>query len=170
VTTATDQLVGLMIPKWDFSIRLSYAIDIIGGNDTRIIDDELVLNQGSERWCKERDFNNQKNKSALSYYCEFEQLFEQDIARALSLSTNSTNGQEKIDVLFVKTSGMDGIIVTCRFIPPIHYHEVPVESSSSMWAQERVDKLVELVSSSKSDNFFLFIKFSSITKSTTIDP
>ena len=132
-----------MIPKWDFSLRLTYAIDIIGKSDTKDIDGELVLNQGSEQWCK--------INSSPSHYCEFERLFEQDLVRALSSSSITTIEEEQINVLFVKPSGMDGVIVSCRFVPPSSYDEMTPLSSSSVWVKKRKDELVKLVSVIKKD-------------------
>ena len=143
MTSATDELIGLVIPNWDFSVRLRYAIDMIGRSDTKTIKNELVLNQGSERWCKDAGEN--ELDILLTDYCEFELLFEKDIVKALSSSANTTVEEGQAIVLFVKSSGMDGIIVSCRFMPLAPSQEMK-SISPTMWAKARVDKLVEMVS------------------------
>ena len=134
---------GLVIPKWDFSIRMHYAIDIVGENDTKLIGNELVLNQGSERYCKDIKDNNEHHIH-VSKYCEFESLFEQDIFRALSsINTTSTIRKGQIVVLFVKQSGIDGVIISSRFIPPIFSEEDSLTGST--WAKAKMDNLIEMV-------------------------
>lgn len=136
-------MIGLVVPDWDFSLRLRYAIDIIGRNDTKTIANELILNQGSERWCKDAGEN--ELDILRTDYCEFERLFEEDIVKALSSSVDTAVEEGQIIVLFVKSSGMDGIVVSCRFMP-----FAPSQNSNlifpSMWAKTRVHKLVEMVS------------------------
>lgn len=134
VTSATNQLVGLVIPDWDFSLRLAYAIKLVGGNETKTIDNELVLNQGSYNWC-DHSFN------LSSFYCEFEHLFEDDLHKALSLPTRSDvfEGENVIQVLFVKPSGLDSVIITCRFMPPFHVEK-------SVWLDKYFKTLIQMVS------------------------
>ncbi len=135
----------MVIPRWDFSLRLIYAIDIIGKNEIRNIDGESVLNQGSEKWCGDNvEYENVLNSSSPSSYCEFEHLFEEDLIRVLSSSADTIIEKEQIGILFVKPSGMDGIIVSCRFMPPIEIHH---QSSFSSWVERRIQKLIELVGS-----------------------
>ena len=133
MTSGTNQLVGLVIPNWDFTLRLAYAIDLVGGNEIKSIDNEIVLNQGSYRWCDE-------SNNAITYYCEFEHLFEADLHRAMSLSPSRGGDWAKnvIHVLFVKPSGLDSVIVTCRFMPP-------TSEDASVWLYEKMDNLKEMV-------------------------
>lgn len=133
MTSGTNQLVGLVIPNWDFTLRLAYAIDLVGGNETKSIDNELVLNQGSYGWCD-------ASSNRITYYCEFEHLFEADLHRALSLSPSGDGdwGKNVIHVLFVKPSGLDSVIVTCRFMPPTN-------EDASVWLNEKMGNLIEMV-------------------------
>lgn len=138
-----------MIPQLDFSIRLNYAIGIIGKNDTKTINGELVLNQGSERWCKDSGGGDVVISS--SYYCEFERLFEQDLVRAFSSYHDTKVEVDQVLVLFVKQSGMDGVIVTCRFMPPANTYRYMLSNddtgvSSMIWVKDRLDKLRTMVS------------------------
>jgi len=137
-------LFGLVIPSWDFSIRLNYAIDNIGRNETRIIDNEIVLNQGSERWCK--GYAKNELEVISSSYCEFEGLFENDLIQALSSFPSTKVERGQVVVLFVKESGIDSIIISCRFLPPIINQMATNSMTTNSWVKVRLYKLVELVS------------------------
>ena len=146
VTSATNQYVGLVIPKWDFSLRLAYAMDLVGGNETKSIDNRSVLNQGSYHWCDEP--SNMK-----SFYCEFEHHFEADLQRALSIFTRSnvSTFEDVIQVLFVKPQGLDSVVITCRFLPPIKYH-------TSNWLHNKLDNLIQMVGLLYYDSFDSYLQ------------
>jgi hypothetical protein len=78
VTAATDPLFGLVALKWDFSLKLTYSISVIGGSDVIELQHEMYLNQGSLQSCSDEFI-------ASSLYCRFEQHFAQDIEQSLGL-------------------------------------------------------------------------------------
>jgi len=133
-------LFGIVVLKWDFSLELLYHIVIVGGQQVQIVNGTPVLNQGAKQWCE-----GAANIDVLSSeYCEFELYFRQDVA--LALSVEATN----IDVLFVKPSGEDGVIVSFRFIPP-----PSLLTYDTQWVQTRARDLVKLVSAIMGRHFIL---------------
>ena len=103
VTINIDREWGLEVITWDISLKLTYAIEIVGGN---AVEDGYFLNQGSLGVCD--------TPKAINYtkYCEFERFFEDDVARALEISVY------RVQVLFIKSSSLDSVLVYFRIIPP----------------------------------------------------
>ncbi len=104
VTVDLDPLWGLEVKTWDVSLKLTYAISIVGGSDVL---EGYFLNQGSLGICNEPD------AAKAAYYCEFERFFEDDVARALNISAY------RVQVLFVKSSSLDSVLVHFRVMPPM---------------------------------------------------
>lgn len=103
VTVDIDPLWGLVEVTWDLSLRLTYAIAIIGEDSVK---DGYYLNQGSLGTC---DTPASVNNSA---YCEFERFFEDDVSRALNITWY------RVQVLFIKAASYDSVIVHFRIDPP----------------------------------------------------
>jgi len=97
---------GLVIREWDFSFKMMYSIEIIGGLDVEDINGTLVLRQGGYRQCI------MSNQISVSSYCEFEELFRMDMSRILQMDI------ENIEVLFIKSASEDGILIYFRIYPP----------------------------------------------------
>ncbi len=110
-------------------------MDLVGGNEIKSIDGELVLNQGSYNWCDE-------SNNLESFYCEFERHFEADLHRALSISKSYSlsNVENMIHVLFVKAQGLDSVVISCRFMPLIN-------NETSIWLDGKFNNLIQMVSS-----------------------
>jgi hypothetical protein len=103
VTVDVDPGWGLEVITWDVSLKLTYAISIVGGD---AVEDGYYLNQGSLGVCDTiLAFN-------YSTYCEFERFFEDDISTALNIS------YYRVQVLFIKSSSLDSVLVYFRIIPP----------------------------------------------------
>ncbi len=103
VTSDVDPLWGLEVKTWDISLKLTYAIDIVGGSQVL---DGYYLNQGSLGICNDPGAEN------VSYYCEFERFFEDDVSRALAIQPY------RVQVLFVKAAALDAVLVHFRIMPP----------------------------------------------------
>ena len=103
MTRFADAEMGLVVIKWDFSVKLMYTMSTITGHDPSVLYPHTVIRDGSLRRCS--------NTSQHSPYCEFEILFRQDIAKALLVR------EDELDVTLVTASGLDSVIVTFRFIP-----------------------------------------------------
>lgn len=103
VTNEIDYEWGLEVLTWDASIKLTYAIDIVGGNAVK---DGYYLNQGSLGICDEA------NAYQVVQYCEFERFFEDDVSSALNISAY------RVQVLFIKSSALDSVLVHFRITPP----------------------------------------------------
>ena len=97
---------GLVVIKWDISLKLMYTMPTIVGPDYPYLHNtpNTVIWDSSLRRCN-------STASLPSSYCEFESLFRQDIATALNISL------DELDVTSVAASGLDSIIVSFRFIP-----------------------------------------------------
>lgn len=104
VTSEIDSQWGLEVITWDVSLKLTYAIDIIG---KQAVKDGYYLNQGSLGIC---DYAGSVN---VSEYCEFERFFEDDVSRALNIS------YYRVQVLFIKSSALDSVLVHFRITPPM---------------------------------------------------
>jgi hypothetical protein len=102
VTSEIDSQWGLEVLTWDVSLKLTYAIDVIGKHAVK---DGYYLNQGSLGICDEPGGYN------VSEYCEFERFFEDDVARAVNVS------YFRVQVLFVKSAALDSVLVHFRFTP-----------------------------------------------------
>lgn len=103
VTSEIDDQWGLEVVSWDISLKLTYAIDIIG---KEAVKDGYYLNQGSLGIC------DQFSGYTVAEYCEFERFFEDDISRALDISFY------RVQVLFIKSSALDSVLVHFRITPP----------------------------------------------------
>lgn len=104
VTVDIDPNWGLEVVTWDISLRLTYAIQIVGGP---AVQDGYFLNQGSEGTC------NLLNGTALTeQYCEFERFFEDDVSGALNIS------YYRVQILFIKSAAYDSVLVHFRITPP----------------------------------------------------
>lgn len=103
VTVDVDLGWGLQVLTWDVSLKLTYAIDIVGGN---AVMEGYYLDQGSLGIC---DIEGAANYST---YCEFERFFEDDVSRALNIS------YYRVQVLFIKSSSLDSVLVSFRINPP----------------------------------------------------
>lgn len=109
VTSEIDPLWGLQVITWDVSLKLTYAIEVIGGIAVK---DGYYLNQGSLGIC---DDSSNANSGAynVSTYCEFERFFEDDVSRALGIS------YYRVQVLFIKSAALDSVLVSFRITPPM---------------------------------------------------
>eukprot|EP00981_Chlorochromonas_danica_P011121 scaffold3756_cov180-Ochromonas_danica.AAC.13 len=103
VTVDIDPLWGLVEVSWDVSVRLSYAIDIVGKTSVK---GGYYLNEGSLGTCDTPASINH------TVYCEFERFFEDDVSRALNIS------YYRVQVLFIKVASYDSVIVYFRIEPP----------------------------------------------------
>ena len=106
VTVDIDPLFGVQISNWDSSIRLTYAINIVGDNHAII--DGVFINLGSLGTC---DYTTQA--VLHPQYCEFERFFEGDLARACDISI------DRIQILFIKYAAMNAVLVHFRINPPL---------------------------------------------------
>ena len=91
----------MVVVNWDVSVKLMYTLSTLVGSDSVT---DTVIQDGSLRRC-----NN--SMAQFSFYCEFETLFRQDIARALDVLA------DELDVTLVSASGLDSVIVSFRFVP-----------------------------------------------------
>ena len=127
VTIAADRLYGLVTLKWDFSLRLTFSIYVIGEKLVQEQNGILYLNQGSEGFC-------QKSMNLNSSYCEFERFFCADLASSLLMEEN------QIKILFIKSEGRDKVLIFFRFIP------LPNESNDALWINIHLNNLLDQVS------------------------
>jgi len=102
VTSEIDSQWGLEVLTWDISIQLTYSIHVIG---KQAVKDGYYLNQGSLGIC---DLAGSFN---VSEYCEFERFFEDDVSRALNIT------YYRVQVLFIKASSLDAVLVHFRILP-----------------------------------------------------
>lgn len=113
VTRGIDFLYGVNVLNWDVSLKLSYAIEVIGGNETI---DDYYLNQGGQELCQ----------TPLLYdyptYCEFERFFEDDVSQALNISVF------RVQILFVKKAALDASLIYFRILPPRNSDEQNITS------------------------------------------
>ena len=118
---------GIKVLKWDYSLKLMTSLEMIGEDRVEVFNNSRVLKQGSERWCED-------TMNIDSPYCEFETFFREDISNALNCKVTNIN------VLFMKPSGEDGVIITFRFIPP-----QSSMSYNTSWVEAKATLLVHLV-------------------------
>jgi hypothetical protein len=102
VTADIDKLWGVQVVTWDISLRLNYAIEVIGGS---AVQEGYYLNQGSLGIC------NLEGAQNFEKYCEFERFFEDDVARSLSISSY------RVQIMFVKKASLDQVHVFFRILP-----------------------------------------------------
>ena len=109
-----------------------YSINIIGESKVETVDNIQLLNHGSQQWCT--------NKTNInSTYCDFEAYFKEDISQALSIK------KDQVDVIFIKESSRDSIVVTFRLIPFNTTNTRSTEYHDSNWISERILDLIEQV-------------------------
>ena len=138
ITHATDNLFGLVALEWDFSLKMTYSIAIVGGNDViEPREHERYLNQGSLQSCSE-----EKNTDSL--YCTFESHLAQDMEHSLGLQSG------QYVVLFMKESGKNAVIVSFRLVPDISLTATSDGTSVVGWIQSVVTNLVDQISDSES--------------------
>ena len=89
MTSATDDLFGLVAVNWDATLKLSYSMSVIGETAVKTNNGTIYLDQGSERFCKDP-------ANVATAICEFEAFFIQDVAEALGIA------REEVEVLFIK--------------------------------------------------------------------
>lgn len=114
VTWGIDPTYGLIVDKWDVSLRLTYAIEVVGAN---AVSAGYFLNQGARGICDGPSASN------FSTYCEFERFFEDDVSRALNIS------YYRIQINFIKKASFDSVLVYFRITPPkksAHRNEKPI--------------------------------------------
>jgi hypothetical protein len=105
-TNSIDPLFGLQVRGWDVSLRLLYAIEVIGGKS--VVDGDYI-NYGGLGFC---DVATDELPDDLIQYCEFERFFEDDVARALNIS------YYRVQILFVKRASLDSSLIHFRLLPP----------------------------------------------------
>lgn len=104
VTKDIDFLWGVDIQAWDISLKLMYPIEVVGNQS---VVDGYYLNQGGLAFCDSADI-----AEYLIDYCEFERFFEDDISRALNISFY------RVQILFIKKSALDSVLIHFRILPP----------------------------------------------------
>ena len=115
------------------------AIEIIGHDQVRSFDNnDYMLNQGSERWCED-------HSNGETSYCEFENYFREDLSVALQCSPSN------VELLFIKPSGEDSVIMTFRLIPPESLYLY-----NTSWVESRANLLMVLVSLNQSQVIIIF--------------
>ena len=103
VTNSIEPLWGLQVDTWDISLKLTYAIEVIGRGEEV---DGYYLNQGGLGACDIEEAELYPN------YCEFERFFEDDVSRALNIS------YYRIQILFIKSVSQDSVHIYFRISPP----------------------------------------------------
>lgn len=102
VTRGIDPTYGLLVDGWDVSLRLAYAIEVVGEN---AVIDNYYLNQGGRGLCDRDEAIN------FTRYCEFERFFEDDLSRSLHISFY------RVQVMFIKKASFDSVLVHFRLTP-----------------------------------------------------
>lgn len=130
VTINVDREWGLEVITWDISLKLTYAIEIVGGD---AVEDGYFLNQGSLGVCD--------TSRAVNYtkYCEFERFFEDDVARALEISVY------RVQILFIKSSSLDSVLIYFRIVPPKAFTNEPnstIAIANLMYQVNDVDSML----------------------------
>jgi hypothetical protein len=103
ITNVLDPNWGLYVEGWDISLRLLYAIEIIGKDAVK---EDYFLNQGGLGVCDYIDSTN------FSDYCEFERFFEDDVSESLNISSF------RVQIMFIKKASLDSVLVHFRINPP----------------------------------------------------
>lgn len=133
VTKAADSLYGLTALKWDFSLKLTYSISIVGGDDViEPPEHEKYLNQGSLRSCSDK-------ANSGSLYCRFEHDLVEDMETSLGLQ----RGQ--FVVLFMKEADRNAVAVSFRLVPD---SSISVEIED--WIGSTVSNLIDQISNQSS--------------------
>eukprot|EP00985_Skeletonema_marinoi_P033105 scaffold40461_cov256-Skeletonema_marinoi.AAC.1 len=129
VTRTADSLYGLVALPWDFTLKLTYSISIVGDVDVIHSSRGRYLNQGSLNSCVDAEYKG-------SRYCILERCLIEDIERALSLEPG------QFTILFVKEADRQSVVVTFRLIP--------MPDSDDNWAEGKGEELVHQMSDPKS--------------------
>eukprot|EP00984_Skeletonema_dohrnii_P017050 scaffold7682_cov137-Skeletonema_dohrnii-CCMP3373.AAC.4 len=129
VTRTADSLYGLVALPWDFTLKLTYSISIVGDIDVIHSSRGRYLNQGSLNSCVDAEYKG-------SRYCIFERYLSEDIERALSLEPG------QFTILFIKEADRQSVVVTFRLIP--------MPDSDDNWAEVKGEELVHQMSDPKS--------------------
>ncbi|KAK1738925.1 glycosyl hydrolase (family 43) [Skeletonema marinoi] len=129
VTRTADSLYGLVALPWDFTLKLTYSISIVGDVDVIHSSRGRYLNQGSLNSCVDAEYKG-------SRYCIFERYLVEDIERALSLEPG------QFTILFIKEADRQSVAVTFRLIP--------MPDSDDNWAEGKGEELVHQMSDPKS--------------------
>lgn len=134
ITHATDDLYGLVALKWDFSLKITYSISIVGGSDViEPQEHESYLNQGSFQSCS-------KDENADSLYCIFESHLIQDMEQSLGLPSG------RFVVLFMKESGKNAVVVSFRLVPDTSLLGSSKSTSVVDWIQSVVTNFLDQMS------------------------
>ncbi|CAM9699013.1 unnamed protein product, partial [Laminaria digitata] len=123
VTEKIDPAWGIVAVSLDVSLRLTTAIEVIGGSGVR---EGYYLNQGAQGWCE----TGRKTGNATiteSSYCQWETWFIADVSGALVLLDPG-----RVSVLFVKRAAADAVLVHFRVGQPSDYAaEVTVDEAAA---------------------------------------
>ncbi|KAL3801395.1 hypothetical protein HJC23_007005 [Cyclotella cryptica] len=138
VTRTTAKLIGLVALHWDFSLKLTYAISVIGGYDViKLPQHERYLNQGSLQSC-----SNESN--ADNMYCTFERHLIQDVGQSLGLKSG------QFLVLFIREADWGSVIVSFRLVPNASMETTTEGNPFIHWIESTVADLVSQISDSSS--------------------
>lgn len=129
VTRTADSMYGLVAKSWDYTLRLTYSIMIVGDMDVIRSSRGRYLNQGSLNSCVDAEYD-------ASKYCVFERYLVEDIEQALSLEAG------QFQILFIKEADRQSVDVTFRFIP--------MPGSDDNWTAEKVEGLIHQMSDPQS--------------------
>eukprot|EP00903_Cladosiphon_okamuranus_P013614 g12679.t1 len=123
VTDRIDPAWGVVAVSLDVSLRLTTAIEVIGGDDVR---EGYYLNQGSQGWC-ESGRSASDPTITESDYCQWETWFVADVSGCLELLD-----PERVRVLFVKRAAADAVLVHFRIGEPQNYAtEITVDEAAA---------------------------------------
>eukprot|EP00986_Skeletonema_menzelii_P018335 scaffold26628_cov149-Skeletonema_menzelii.AAC.2 len=125
VTRSADSLYGMVALSWDFTMKLTYSISIVGGIDVIRSSRGSYLNLGSLNSCVDAQYN-------ASKYCVFERYLIEDIERLLSLEAG------QFAILFIKEADRQSVAVTFRFIP--------MPGDVNNWTEAKVEELIHQIS------------------------
>lgn len=103
LTRALDEHWGVVALDWDASLRLAFAIEVVGKERVAPGRSQQTINLGASRWCEEEVFE--------SAYCEWERYFEEDLARALEIA------RSRVEVLVVRPAAPDAVLTHFRIFP-----------------------------------------------------
>lgn len=130
VLSAVDPLFGLVSLSWDLSLRLQYALEVIGADAVK---SQAYLNQGSDEYCKRYSsllslYSYQwANLTGPRIYCQFESFYRQDLSLALNISMS------RVQVLYVKEAARDWVLVHTRFYPPTNFSTAETNTSTAIF-------------------------------------
>jgi len=132
VTHAVDFLYGLVSLSWDFSLRLQYALDVVG---EQAVISHSYLNQGSNEYCQRHHSllassttTHWANLTGPRVYCQFETFYRQDLSHALNISIS------RIQVLYMKEAALDWTLIHTRFYPTYNWSKSEANVSTAIFA------------------------------------